>query len=67
MKELTGTKPFRVVTLRSLMPVIVLSDSGNLALISTSSLASSGLYSPTLKPLVSICTRAPTSPTLTPS
>mgnify|MGYP000310893525 CR=1 FL=1 len=32
------------------MPVIVLSESGNLALISTSSLASSGRYSPTLNP-----------------
>ena len=50
IKELTGTRPSRVVTFKFCIPVIVLSDSGNLALISTSSLASSGLYSPTLNP-----------------
>ena len=54
IKELTGTRPLRVVTFKFCIPVIVLSDSGNLALISTSSLESSGLYSPTLNPLVSI-------------
>ena len=65
--ELTGTVPCLVTTFKSLMPVIVLSESGNLALISTSSFASSGLYSPTLNPDVSIWTKAPTSLTLTPN
>ena len=67
MNELTGTRPFEVVTFSVLMPVIVLSSDGNLTLISTSSFESSGLNSPTLNPEVSICTNAPTSPTFTPN
>ena len=52
---------------RVFIPVIVLSFEGNLTLISTSSLESSGRNSPTLNPEVSIWTRAPTSPTFTPN